>query len=154
MYETYNFSAIMENGGGGGAYVVVPFDEEKTFGKKRVKVQARIDGAPYCGLLVRMGLDFYVLIVPKQIRQKIGKTFGNEVEITLREDTEPRVVSISQDVQQVLDQYPQALAAFQKLSYTHQKEYVSWIERAKRDATRQSRLAKLVGMLVAGSANP
>jgi len=153
MLKTYKFSAIIENAGGGGAYVAVPFDVEQTFGKKRVKVQATIDGEPYRGLLVRMGLDFHVLIVLKEIRQKIGKDFGDEVEISLREATEPRVVSIPQDMQQVLDQNPQALAAFQKLSYTHQKEYVSWIESAKRQATRQSRLAKVAGMLVEGKAS-
>jgi hypothetical protein len=151
--KTYEFSAIIEDPGGGGAYVAVPFDVERTFGKKRVKVQATIDGEPYRGLLVRMGLDFHVLIVLKEIRHKIGKTYGDTVEISLREDTEPRAVSIPQDAQQVLAQNPQALAAFQKLSYTHQKEYVSWIESAKRGATRQRRLAKMAGMVVEGKAS-
>jgi uncharacterized protein YdeI (YjbR/CyaY-like superfamily) len=63
-------------------------------------------------------------------------------------------VGIPADLQCVLDQDPKALAAFQTLSYTHQKEYVSWIESAKREATRESRLAKLGGMLIQGIKNP
>jgi tetrahydromethanopterin S-methyltransferase subunit G len=154
MSEVYEFKAVIENAGGGGAYVRIPFDVEQTFGEKRVKIQATIDGEPYRGLLVRMGMDSHVLIVLKEIRQKIGKTFGEDVAITLRKDTEPRVVNIPADVQDVLDRNPEALAAFRKLSYTHQKEYVSWIESAKRQVTREDRLARMAGMLVEGKTNP
>jgi uncharacterized protein YdeI (YjbR/CyaY-like superfamily) len=39
------------------------------------------------------------------------------------------------------------LAGFEKLSYTHRKEYVKWIEDAKKEETRQNRMAKAVAML-------
>jgi hypothetical protein len=116
MHEVYQFKAVIEDAGGGGAYVRIPFDVEQAFGEKRVKVQSTIDGEPYRGLLVRMGMDCHVLIVLKEIRLKIGKPFGEEVEITIRRDTEPRVVSVTADVQRMLDQNPEALTAFRKLS--------------------------------------
>jgi uncharacterized protein YdeI (YjbR/CyaY-like superfamily) len=44
--------------------------------------------------------------------------------------------------------HPQALAFFMRLSYTHQKEYVRWIEEARRAQTRQSRVAQTVEKLL------
>jgi hypothetical protein len=78
---------MIENPGGGGAYITVPFDVGDVFGKKRVKIIATIDGEPYRGTLVRMGEPDHILLVLKEIREKIGKSFGNEVEIELEEDT-------------------------------------------------------------------
>lgn len=150
MSQSYTFRASIEDADGGGAYVTVPFDVEQAFGKKRVKVQATIDGEPYRGSLVRMGGPCHILGVVKAIRQKIGKNPGDEVEVTIVEDTEPRVVTVPPDLQQALQSSPQAEAAFQALSYTHQKEYVAWIEEAKREQTRQSRVARAIAMLQEG----
>jgi len=37
---------------------------------------------------------------------------------------------------------------FDELSYTHRKEYVRWINEAKRDETRERRLKKTIQMLI------
>ncbi len=151
MTEKLTFSAPILDPGGGGAYVVVPFDVEKAFGAKRPKIVATIDGVPYRGSLVRMIEDNHILIVLKSIREKIGKTFGDEVEVTIEEDTEPRVVKVPKDFAAALKGSPQAKQFFDKLSYTHQREYVLWIEEAKREATRENRIKKAIGMLLEGT---
>jgi len=147
MSEKHTFRAAIENPGDGGAFVRIPFDVEQAFGKKRVKVKATIDGEPYRGPLVRMGEPCHILGVLKEIREKIGKTFGDEVEVTLEEDTEPRVVEVPPDLQQALDRDPVAKAAFQKMPYARQREYVRVILEAKREETRRSRIAKAIEML-------
>ncbi len=128
-------------------YVRVPFDVEATFGRKRVPVRATIDGQPYRGTLVRMGEPCHMLLILKEIRAKIGKTAGDEVEIVLREDTEPRVVEIPPDLGAALAKSPPAQAAFQKLSYTHQREYVNWILEARHPETRLRRVEQTVAKL-------
>ena len=45
-------------------------------------------------------------------------------------------------------------AAFDRLSYTHKKEYVRWITEARREETRAARLAKSVEMLRVGVKTP
>jgi hypothetical protein len=150
MGDQHSFKAIIENAGDGGAFVRIPFDVEQVFGKKRVKVKAWINGEPYRGTLVRMGEPFHILIVLKEIRAKIGKAFGDEVEVTVQEDDEPRLVSVPPYLEQALKQHPQAEAVFRRLSYTRQKEYVRWIEDSKREETRQSRIIKIIGMLEQG----
>ncbi len=128
--------------------MVVPLDVEAVFGKKRVKIKATIDGAPYRGLMVRMRSPDHIIGVVKDIRQKIGKEVGDEVEVTVEEDIEPRVVTVPDDFQQILDDEPQAAKFYASLSYTHQKEYVQWIEEAKREETRKRRLQKAKTMLL------
>jgi len=150
MSQTHTFRAKIEDPGGGGAFVTVPFDVENTFGKKRVKVNATIDGEPYRGSLVRMGTPYHMLLVLKEIRQKIGKTFGDEVEVTLEEDSQPRQVQVPPDLQQALDSESTAQAFFAGLAYSHQREYVQYIEEAKRAETRQKRISKTIEMLKQG----
>lgn len=147
MSQSITFRAVIEKAEGGGAYVTVPFDVEEVFGKKRVKVKAIIEGIPYQGSLVRMGGPCHILGVLKEIREKSGKSFGDEIEVTVEEDTEPREVTIPPDVAQALETNPEADAFFKQLSYSHQREYVQWIEEAKRDTTRQKRIEDMVEML-------
>jgi hypothetical protein len=149
MKPTHAFDAVIE-AAGSGAFVTIPFDVEQAFGKKRVPVQATFDGEPYRGLVVRMGGECHMLIVRKDIREKIGKQPGDTVHVTLAEDTEPRVVEVPPDLRIALEADAEAAATFDRLSYTHRREYVQWIEDAKREETRRNRVAKAVGMLREG----
>jgi hypothetical protein len=147
MTKKQTFTATIQNAGGGGAYVEVPFDVEETFGSKRPKVKAMIEGIPYRSTLMRMGTECHILGILKDIREQIGKTFGDEVTVTLEPDTEPRVVEIPKDLMKELKKAKEAKAFFDKLSYTHQKEYVRWVEESKKEETRQSRIVKTIEML-------
>ena len=80
-----------------GAYCDIPFNVLETFGKKRVKIKAIIDTVEYRGLLTPMG-GKYGLFMNKEVRDKVGKTYGETVHISIEEDTEPRVVEIPQDL--------------------------------------------------------
>src|ERR1044072_6314550 len=150
MTKKHTFTATIQNAGGGGAFVEVPFDVEKVFGSKRPKVKAMIEGIPYRGTLMRMGSECHILGVLKDIREQIGRSFGDEVTVTVEPDTEPRVIEIPQGLMKELKKDKEAKAFFDKLSYTHQKEYVRWVEEAKREETRQNRIVKTIEMLKKG----
>ena len=150
MIAKQTFTATIKNAGGGGAFVEVPFDVEAALGSKRPKVKAMIEGVPYRGILTRMGGEHHLLIILKEIREKIGKTFGDEVTITVEPDTEPRVIEVPAELKKAFRSDKEAKAFFDKLSYTHQKEYVTWINEAKREETRQNRIVKAIGMLKKG----
>jgi hypothetical protein len=154
MTKKIIFKAVIEEAYNGGAYVTVPFDVEEAFGKKRVQVKATIAGFPYRGSMVRMGTEDHILVVIKDIRVKAGVTFGDEIEIEVEEDTEPRVVVIPEDVGQALAEHPEEGAFFDKLSYSGRKEYMFWIESAKRTETRQNRIAKMIDLLKQGKKSP
>lgn len=150
MIKKRTFTATIQNAGGGGAFVEVPFDVEEAFGSKRPKVKAMIEGIPYRSTLMRMGSEHHILGVLKDIREQISRTFGDEVTVTLEPDAEPRVIEIPKDLMKELKKDKEAKAFFDKLSYTHQKEYVRWMEEAKKDETRQNRIVKTIEMLKKG----
>jgi hypothetical protein len=150
MKNEHAFKAVINSGDGGGAWVNVPFDVEKTFGKKRVPIRATIDRVPYRGSLVRMGGDCHMLPVLKAIREKIGKQAGDKVSVTLQEDKAARKVKIPADVQKALRLKPRAGDFFGKLAYSHQREYVQWIDGAKRAETRKRRIEKMLTLLTRG----
>ena len=87
----HRFTAIIEHSGDiDAAYVVVPVDIRAVYGIGRLKVEATFDGEPYRGSVVNMGVKdaegniCYIIGVTKAIRQRIGKSFGDTVEVTLR----------------------------------------------------------------------
>ena len=150
MSKKQTFTAEIKNAGGGGAFVEIPFDVEQEFGSKRPKIRAMIEGVPYRGILTRMGSEYHMLIILKGIREQIGKTFGDQIEITVEPDSEPRQIEIPKDLVKEFKKDKNAKAFFDKLSYTHRKEYVTWINEAKKEETRQNRIAKTIEMLKQG----
>lgn len=131
------------------AYVEPPFDVNEVFGSKRVKVKANFDGVEYRGSIVSMG-GCYMLGLTQEIRKKIGKGFGDEIFVTLEKDEEERSVEIPQDFAIAMNNNETAVATFQSLSYTAQKEYVLWITSAKRQETKLERIIKSVSLLAEG----
>ena len=89
----YTFVATIEasQAGKGGTYVRVPLDIRATFGKGRIYVHATFDGEPYDGSIVNMGVKntdgsiCYILGIRKDIRMKIGKTIGDNIDVSIAE---------------------------------------------------------------------
>jgi len=150
MLRKHTFKAIIQNAGGGGAFVEIPFDVEAAFGSKKPKVKAMIEGVAYRGLLVRMGGPNHILIILKGIREQVGKTFGDEVKVTVEADSGPRVVEIPPELQKQFKVEKEARALFEKLAYSHQREYVNYVTEAKRPETRVRRAVQTVEALKKG----
>lgn len=156
MSEIIEFDAVLKEIEGNRAlYVDFPFDTEQVFGiKGQVKMIATYDGIPYRGSMVKMGGDCHMLLVRIEIREKLGKNPGDMVHVTVQQDTEPRIVSVPDDLAAAFEHNPEAARFFETLSYTNRKEYARWIEEAKRPETRANRLAATVEKLLAGKKNP
>jgi len=147
MTKKHTFKATIIDAGGGGAFVEVPFDVEKAFGSKRPKVKVMIEGVPYRGTLVRMKSENHLLLILKSIREQIGKTFGDEIQVSVELDVEERVAVVPAELKRALKSDKEAKSIFEKLSYTHQKEYLTWIEDAKKDETRIRRISQTLELL-------
>ena len=144
--KEYSFTAIMHDAGGGGVYVLFPYDVKKEFGKARVPIRCTIDGEAYRGTMVKYGEPQHMILVLKAIREKIGKGAGDKVDIWLVEDTEERTVDVPQPMLAALKKH-KLDAAFNKLSYTHRREWVKAYADAKRDETKQKRVDDLIKAL-------
>ncbi len=154
--KKYKFKAKIESPGGasGGTCVFFPYDVQKEFGTKgRVPVKVTFDGASYTGSMIKYGMPQHMLPVLKGIREQIGKGPGDTIEVVVWKDEDERTVAIPAAFKALLKKEG-LLAGFEKLSYTHRKEYVRWIEEAKKEETRQNRMAKAVAMLMKGVKTP
>lgn len=148
-----SFKAIIkQNGEMNAAFVEFPFSTEKIFNKKgKVKIKATFDGKiEYRGSLAKMKSDCHILGLTLEIRKQLGKTFGDEVSVSVIEDKEERIVKIADDVVFIFNENPSAKVLFDRMSYTHQKEYIRWIEEAKKSETRENRKIKMIQMILEG----
>lgn len=147
MSKDFKFAAEIKEGDRGGAYVEIPLDVEKEFGKKRVKVKVLFETIPYRGLLVRMNTECHILGIRKEIRDSLNKKIGDKVNVILEEDFEVRTVDLPDELASLFSKDRKLKEKFEQLSYTHQKEYVNWINEAKKEETRKSRVEKMILML-------
>ena len=121
-----------------------PYDVEKEFGVKgQVKVKAFFDGQEYRGSLVKMGHKCHWIGITQEMRKKVKKNPGDVIEVVITKDDEPRIVEVPTDIAKVLKKNPAANSAFEKMSFSHKKEYVKWITDAKKPETREKRLNSL-----------
>jgi hypothetical protein len=129
-------------------FIEFPHDVRKEFGgKSRVKVKAVLDNFIYRGLLVKMAGESHWLGITKQVRTAIGKNPGDIVHVIIEEDLEERTIEIPNDLLVLLMNEPETLDYFNNLSYTHKKEYVRWINDAKKEDTRKKRVKKAIHLL-------
>jgi hypothetical protein len=80
-------------------------------------------------------------------RQAAGVVTGEEVEVEVEIDAEPRVVVEPADFAKALDADPVARTAYDRLSYGRKREHVLAIESAKRAETRRQRIEKALVLL-------
>ena len=152
--KKYKFRAKIEAGDGGGAYVLFPYDTEKEFATKgRVPVKATFNGLPYTGSLIKYGHPLHSLGVPKAIREQTRKGPGDTIEVVVWKDEEVRTVEVPAQFEKLIKKEG-LLPVFEKLSYTHRKEYCRWITDAKKEETRLKRLEKAIEMLKKGIRTP
>jgi hypothetical protein len=150
MTGAHRFEATLcSSGRGGGTYVDVPQDVSEALGQRgRVPVRASVNGVAFRGSLMPTGGGRHCLGVTKAQLAEAGVAQGDAVQVELAVDAEPRVVEPPGDLAAALTSEPQARARFDGLSYTHRREYVRWIEEAKRAETRQRRVQRAVELLL------
>jgi hypothetical protein len=127
----------------------IPFDVEEAFGGRRVPVRGTINGFPFRSTLAPMGGCTY-LGVNRKLRDGAAVQAGEVVDVVLERDDEPRVVEAPSDLAAALASDPAADAVWQRLSYTHRREYVEWVEEAKREETRLRRIGRTVELVSDG----
>ena len=154
--KTYEFEAeIKKQPGMNAAFIEFPYSVEEEFGTRgQVKVYVEFNGYAYRGSLVKMGHDCHFVGVTQEVRKAIDKNPGDIIHVILKKDDAPRVVEVPEELAALLKNNPAAKETFDKLSYTHQKEYVTWVTSAKKAETRGQRLNKTVEMLANGVTHP
>jgi hypothetical protein len=118
-------------------------------GAKRFPVVATVNGYTWRAAVIRMGGEF-LLGLNRAVRQEAGVEAGDTVEVALELDTAAREVEVPEALAGALAEDPEARAIFDRLAYTHRKEFARWIDEAKRPETRRRRVTQAVEMLRQG----
>jgi hypothetical protein len=148
MSEKQTFKVMLEKHEKNEACVItIPFDVKEVFGSKRVPVRGSINGASFRSTVFSMG-GCYMMPVNKQMRDAANARAGDMITVEMERDTEPRVMEPTEDLAKALDENPKAKESWEKLSYTHKKEFVLVLEEAKKPETRARRLEKIIEELL------
>ena len=142
------FESTVELGGKTATGIPVPEEVVAALGEsKRPPVTITLNGYTYRTTAVRMGGRFLVPLSAEH-REAAGVAAGDAVTVDLEADTAPREVALPADLEAAMDDA--ARAAYDALSYTHRKEWVRWVEEAKKPETRATRVEKTVAGLREG----
>jgi hypothetical protein len=144
------FRTTIESNGKTATGVEVPAEVVERLGAgKRPKVSVTINGKTYRSSIAAMGGRFMIGVSAVN-RELTGVAAGDVVDVTLAVDTAPRQVGVPEDFAAALATAPAARRFFDGLSYSQQSWFVTGIEDARTDATRQRRIANAVERLTAG----
>jgi hypothetical protein len=115
-------------------------------GAKRFPARATINGAVLRTTVTRMGGE-YLFGLSRAAREQAGLHAGDTVTFTLELDDQPRTVEVPEALRAALAGDGEARAAFEGLAFTHRKEFARWVAEAKREETRDRRVAQTLEML-------
>ncbi len=144
------FQATLELHGKTATGITVPPEVVEALGAgKRPAVTVTINGYAYRTTVAPYG-GVYLIPVSAANRAGAGAVAGEVLTVGVELDTAPREVEVPADLAAALAAAPAAKAFFATLSISNQRGYTTWIEDAKKQETRDARVAKAVESLTAG----
>ena len=144
------FRATIELAGKTATGIPVPAEVVEALGSgKKPPVRVTIGGHTYRSTVASRGKR-YLVPLSAENRERAGVAAGDQVDVDLKLDTEPRTVAVPPDLADALASAPEARQFFDDLSFSQQQWYVIPIEQAKTPETRARRVTKAIDMLREG----
>lgn len=141
-------TTIVQDGNNTG--IEVPPEVIEALGSgRRPPVKVTLNGHTYRSTVAVMG-GASVISLSAANRAAAGVQGGEEHDVDVELDTEPRTVELPSDFAAALDAEPKARETFDRLSPSNKGWHVSQVADAKTDETRQRRIAKQVAALKEG----
>ena len=113
---------------------------------KRPAVRVTIGEHTHRSTIAPMG-GVFLIGVSAENRLSAHVAAGDEIDVVVELDTDPREVEVPADFQSALGGDAVARKRFESLSYSHKRQHVLAIEGAKTEETRQRRIAKAIDKL-------
>jgi hypothetical protein len=131
------------------AYIPVPFDPNDVWGwKVRHYVKGTIGGCSIRGLLRLEGDNYALPLGAAWLRDNLIPTSAT-IDVVLEPDG-PQSEALAADITNALNASPEAETFFQSVAPFYRKNFLRWIDQAKRPETRAARIAEMVTMLEVG----
>ena len=151
MTEPQRYRALLRPAGdSGGAGFDVPHDVARSLSDaKRPPVLVTIGEHAFRTRIAAYGGQ-PMIGVRKADRVAAGVEVGDTFDVAIALDTQPRTVEVPPELADALAAEPALASAFDRLSFSHRREYVQWITEAKRPDTRARRVAGTLDRLRGG----
>jgi hypothetical protein len=131
----------------GWTYIDIPVDiaqQLKPGNKKSFRVKGKLDRHPVEGIaLMPMGGGNFIMTLNAELRKAIGKRRGAQVQVQLMEDDNPNPVTCP-EMMECLHDDPDALEFFNSLPQGHRNYFMTWVNSAKTQPTKDKRIAEAV----------
>ncbi|HEY8970369.1 MAG TPA: YdeI/OmpD-associated family protein [Puia sp.] len=115
--------------------------------KRSFRVKGKLDEHPIKKVaLLPMGEGEFIMPLNATIRKAIRKRKGDKLKVQLEVDKAK--IEPPSDLMECLADEPSALAYFKQLPKSHQNYFGNWVRSAKTDATRGTRIARVVTAMV------
>jgi hypothetical protein len=142
----HTFDTMVEQTGRTATSFEVPLDLRELFGSAHPPIKVTINSHTYRATPAVYGGRYYVSL-SKTNRDAAHVTAGEPIKVTIQEDSDPRKIEAPPDLAAALDDDDEASDTWDRLSYSHRRDYVEWLSDAKRDETREKRIEKAVEAL-------
>ncbi len=131
------------------SHVLVPFDPNEAWGwKVRHYVKGTVGGHPIRGLLRSEGNAYALPLGAAWLRD--NHIPASETVAVVLEPDGPQPEALAADITAALAASPDAGTFFQSVAPFYRKNFLRWIDQAKRPETRAARIAEMVTMLEEG----
>jgi Bacteriocin-protection, YdeI or OmpD-Associated/Domain of unknown function (DUF1905) len=148
--DSMRFRTTIELGGKTATGFPVPDEVVAALGAgRRPAVRVTIGSHTYRTTIASMGGRFLIPLSAEN-RAAAGVAAGDEVDVHIEADASTRDVTVPIDLAEALNRDQQARDFYDTLTYTHRKEWVRWIEDAKKPETRATRLMLTLDALRSG----
>lgn len=142
------FRTTVELGGRTATGLPVPAEVVESLGAgKRPPVVVTVGGYSYRTTVALVAGAFWVPLAAEH-REAADVQAGEEVDVHVSLDTAPREVPVPDDLAAAFDE--PVRSAFDALAHCHRKEWVRWVDQARKPETRAARIERTVESLRAG----
>ena len=147
--KEFRSKLLSQGPGGAWTFMKVPFSAEKVWGTRAMlRVRGTINGFGFRSCIMPLGDGTHCMMVNKAMQAGAKAKPGATVKVVMEPDTAPRVVTVPAELKKAFAKNKVAKAAFEKMPYSHKKEYVGYIIEAKQTETRARRVARALPMMV------
>ncbi len=143
-----SFDAVVEREGKF-TFVAIPFSPREIWGaKSRYSVSGTINEKAVRGTLGALGQDYFLRLGAAWLRDN-GINPGDLVNVMLGLEG-PQEENLAEDIKGALMANETAKNFFDGLPTYYRKNYIRWIESAKREETRMKRIQEMISLLEEG----
>ena len=130
-------------------YVDIPLKVSQSFSRQGyIPVKGMLNEVSIQGTLVPVGGGRYRLYINTDMRKKAGVKVGDDIDLRIELDTEPRLAVIPEKLREALENNKEAKIAFERMSPSNQKEILAYLNYLKTPAALERNIKKVIKGLI------